>query len=185
MFARANERVEETGMGTTLTAFELDGAVARFVHIGDSRAYLLRSGRLELLSDDHSLVGEMVREGKLTWEQAAVHPHRSVLSRVLGTEPSVKIDEFSAELRAGDVLLLCSDGLSGMVAEDEIRDALGERDPDVAARRLIEAAKAGGGHDNITAVVVQRGRGDRRGGRVARRAGRRDDPPEGAGGGRR
>ncbi len=155
VFARANDHLEETGMGTTLTAFVLDGAVGRFAHIGDSRAYRLRGARLELLSDDHSLVGEMVREGKLTWEQAAVHPHRSVLSRVLGTEPVAKIDEFEAELEPGDVLLLCSDGLSGMVAEDEIRDALGDPDPEAAARRLIEAAKAGGGHDNITAVVIR------------------------------
>ena len=142
-------------MGTTLTAFLLEGDTARFAHIGDSRAYLLRDGELRQVSDDHSLVGEMVRDGRLTEEEAAVHPHRSILSRALGTEPQARIDEFTEDLLPGDVLLLCSDGLSGPVAADAIRVALTRGDPQAAAKRLILEARRQGGPDNITAVVVR------------------------------
>ena len=155
VFQRANDHVEQTGMGTTLTAFVLDGRAAHFVHIGDSRAYLLRDGALDQVSDDHSLVGEMVRDGRLTAEEAAVHPHRSILSRALGTEARVRIDEFSVDLLPGDVLLLCSDGLSGPVAADAIRLALTRSDPQAAAERLVLEARRQGGPDNITAVVVR------------------------------
>jgi PPM family protein phosphatase len=155
VYARASGDVDHSGMGTTLTAFVLEAAVAHFVHIGDSRAYLLREGELQQLSDDHSLVGEMVREGRLTEEEAATHPHRSILSRALGTEPSVRIDEFEVDLRGGDVLLLCSDGLSGVVDAVQLAKALGRSDPDEAARRLIAEARKQGGPDNITAVVVR------------------------------
>ncbi len=154
VFQRAHDNVEQTGMGTTLTAFILEGSTARFAHIGDSRAYLLRDGELRQVSDDHSLVGEMVRDGRLTEEEAAVHPHRSILSRALGTEPKARIDEFTEDLLPGDVLLLCSDGLSGPVAADAIKLALTRSDPQAAAERLILEARKQGGPDNITAVVV-------------------------------
>ncbi len=155
VFQRAHDNVEQTGMGTTLTAFVLEGGTARFAHIGDSRAYLLRDGELRQVSDDHSLVGEMVRDGRLTEEEAAVHPHRSILSRALGTEPQARIDEFTEDLLPGDVLLLCSDGLSGPVGADAIRVALTRSDPQQAAERLILEARRQGGPDNITAVVVR------------------------------
>jgi len=155
VFQRAHDNLEQTGMGTTLTAFVLEGDTARFAHIGDSRAYLLRDGELRQVSDDHSLVGEMVRDGRLTEEEAAVHPHRSILSRALGTEPQARIDEFTEDLLPGDVLLLCSDGLSGPVPADAIRVALTRSDPQAAAERLILEARRGGGPDNITAVVVR------------------------------
>ena len=155
VFRRANDNLEQTGMGTTLTAFVIEGATARFAHIGDSRAYLLRDGGLRQVSDDHSLVGEMVRDGRLTEEEAAVHPHRSILSRALGTEPQARIDEFTEDLLPGDVLLLCSDGLSGPVSADAIRMALTRSDPQAAAERLILEARRQGGPDNITAVVVR------------------------------
>ncbi len=155
VFQRAHDNLEQTGMGTTLTAFVLEGDTARFAHIGDSRAYLLRDGELRQVSDDHSLVGEMVRDGRLTEEEAAVHPHRSILSRALGTEPQARVDEFTEELLPGDVLLLCSDGLSGPVSADDIRVALTRSDPQAAAERLILEARRQGGPDNITAVVVR------------------------------
>jgi serine/threonine protein phosphatase PrpC len=156
VFARANARAEESGMGTTLTAVMVDGEEGRFAHVGDSRAYRLRDGRLDLLSDDHTLVGEMVREGRLTQEEAAAHPQRSILSRALGTEATVQVDEFTTDLRPGDVLLLCSDGLSGEVPDDALRDILGAHDdPAETAAGLIDAARAAGGHDNITAVVIR------------------------------
>ena len=154
VFRRATGDSDHTGMGTTLTAVVLGGDVGRFVHIGDSRAYLLRGDVLEQLSDDHSLVGEMMRDGRLTEEEAASHPHRSILSRALGTETLARIDEFEVDLRAGDVLLLCSDGLSGVVSAEAISMTLGRADPDVAATQLIAEARQNGGPDNITAVVL-------------------------------
>ena len=154
MFARAGANLEQTGMGTTLTALVLEGETAHFAHIGDSRAYLLRGSVLAQVSDDHSLVGEMVRDGRLSEADAAVHPHRSILSRALGTESHVRIDEFAVDLLAGDTLLLCSDGLSGPVPPDAIRAALAKRDPQAAADKLIKEARKRGGPDNITAIVL-------------------------------
>jgi PPM family protein phosphatase len=155
VFAKAANDSGHQGMGTTLTAVRLEGETGHFVHIGDSRGYLLRAGELRQVTDDHSLVGEMMREGRLTEDEAAVHPHRSVLSRALGTEAQVHIDEFELDLEDGDVLLLCSDGLSGPVPAADIRRALGRDDPRDAARRLIAEARKHGGPDNITAVVLR------------------------------
>ena len=155
VFQRANDDIGHAGMGTTLTAVVLAGDTGHFVHIGDSRAYLLRDGALEQLSDDHSLVGEMVRDGRLSEGEAASHPHRSILSRALGTEPLARIDEFEVDLRAGDVLLLCSDGLSGAVPAEAISKALGRAAPDDAAAKLIAEARKHGGPDNITVVVLR------------------------------
>ncbi len=155
VYARAATDAAHSGMGTTLTAVLVAGSLAHFVHIGDSRAYLLRGGELRQLSDDHSLVGEMIREGRLSEEEAAVHPHRSILSRALGTEPTVRIDEFEVDLLGGDVLLLCSDGLCGVVPGPLIAKHMGRSDPQEAAGRLIAEARKAGGPDNITAVVVR------------------------------
>jgi len=143
------------GMGTTLTAMVLDGRRARFAHVGDSRAYLLRDGELGQVTADHSVVGQMIRDGELTVEQAAVHPMRSILTRALGTEPAVEVDTYEVELRAGDVVLLCSDGLSGMVPDERIARLLGGGDPDECAAALVKQARRGGGLDNITVVVVR------------------------------
>ena len=155
VFQRASDDSDHLGMGTTLTAVVIVGDTGHFVHIGDSRAYLLRAGVLDQLSDDHSLVGEMVRDGRLSAEEAAAHPHRSILSRALGTEPLARIDEFEVDLQSGDVLLLCSDGLSGAVPAEAIRKALGRADPGDAAAKLVAEARKHGGPDNITAVVLR------------------------------
>ena len=155
VYARAGENVAQTGMGTTLTAVVIEGDTGHFAHVGDSRAYLLRDGALQQLSEDHSLVGEMVSDGRLTEEEAVVHPHRSILSRALGTESLAHIDEFEVDLRSGDVLLLCSDGLSGPVPATAIQKALARDDPADAAARLIAEARKCGGPDNITAVVLR------------------------------
>ncbi|HET6495610.1 MAG TPA: PP2C family serine/threonine-protein phosphatase [Thermoleophilia bacterium] len=155
VFARAQSDSAHAGMGTTLTAVLLDADTGHFVHVGDSRAYLWRDGELTQVSDDHSLVAEMVRGGRLTEEEAAVHPHRSVLSRALGTEATVRLDEFVVDLHAGDVLLLCSDGLSGPVEAPAIARALSLGDVDEAGRTLINEARRQGGPDNITALVLR------------------------------
>jgi serine/threonine protein phosphatase PrpC len=156
VYERASEP-DKSGMGTTMTvALVEDGRVA-IGHVGDSRAYLVREGRLEQLTEDHSLVAELVRSGKLSPEEAEVHPQRSVITRALGTDPDVDVDTFTVETKQGDVFLLCSDGLTSMVADDRIL-ALVERnhnDLDAAARALIKAANKGGGEDNITVVCFE------------------------------
>ena len=150
----------------------LAGARAEFVHIGDSRAYLLRGGELLQLSEDHSLVGEWVREGAMTPAEAAVNRYRSILSRALGTEPQAELDVFSVDLEPGDVLLLSSDGLSGVVPPQRLAQLLTEDDLQECVAGLVREAKEHGGHDNITAVVVRLEAGDEDGRGVGR--GRRD-----------
>jgi serine/threonine protein phosphatase PrpC len=146
------------GMGTTVTAALVDGADLVVAHVGDSRAYLLRAGRLRQLTDDHSLVGELVRRGALSPGEAERHPQRSVITRALGAEPGVDIDVLRVPAEAGDLLLLCTDGLSGMVPDGEIERILqGGGSLDEMARRLIAAANGAGGEDNSTAVLLRLG----------------------------
>ncbi len=143
------------GMGTTLTAAVVEGDRLRLAHVGDSRAYLLRDGELRLLTEDHTLVHRMVDEGEITEREAETHPYRSVLTRALGVDPRVEVDEGLVEVREGDRVLLCTDGLTGMVTEAQIQAILEEaKDPDDAASRLIRAANRAGGIDNITVVVL-------------------------------
>ncbi len=145
---------ERAGMGTTLTAAYLDDGGLAIAHVGDSRAYLFRDGTLTRLTQDHSLVGELVRRGKLTEEQAEEHPQRSIITRALGPEPSVDVDTWTYPVRDGDVLLLCSDGLTSMVTEEQITEVLGSTESlEGAGRGLIKAANAAGGRDNITVVL--------------------------------
>lgn len=148
---------ELQGMGTTLTAGMLgtDGSLT-VGHVGDSRAYLIRDGELRQITEDHSLVEEMVRGGELTPEQAEVHPQRSIITRALGIDPQVDVDEYPIELEAGDRILLCSDGLTTMLRPEDIANILGrEHDPGRAAQLLVDAANAAGGEDNITAVIIE------------------------------
>ncbi len=144
------------GMGTTLTAATLvAGGTLLVGHVGDSRAYLLHDGELRQVTMDHSLVEELVREGRLTADEAAVHPQRSIITRALGVDAAVDVDVYPVELAPGDRFLLCSDGLSGMVQFDAIAATLRrEEDPARAATQLIDAANLAGGEDNITVVVV-------------------------------
>jgi protein phosphatase len=155
VFERSQSDRSVSGMGTTVTAVVVDGTSALFAHVGDSRAYLLRAGDLRQLTDDHTLVARMVKSGEITEAEAEVHPHRSVLTRALGTEPDVIVDEFDVALTDGDRLLLCSDGLTGMVTEEQIVAILSAApDPQDAANRLVRAANRAGGVDNITVVVI-------------------------------
>src|SRR3954447_13149084 len=143
------------GMGTTLTAAIFDGGTLTIAHVGDSRAYLLRDDRLERLTTDHSLVEELIRDGKLTEEQAAVHPQRSIITRALGVDSSVEVDVYSLVLQGGDRVIICSDGLTSMVRAAGITEILREEpDPTAAANALVDAANAAGGEDNITVVVL-------------------------------
>ena len=145
---------ERAGMGTTLTAVYVDGSDIAVAHVGDSRAYLFRDGELSLLTQDHTLVGELVKRGKLTEEQAAEHPQRSIITRALGIDPEVEVDTWTYAGRPGDIVLLCSDGLTSMISEDLITEILsGEHNLDVAADRLIDEANEAGGRDNITVIL--------------------------------
>ena len=155
IFLKSVEDSSLAGMGTTLTALVSTGDGVLVAHVGDSRAYLWREGGMRQLTDDHSLVAELVRRGQLTPAQAAVHPHRSVITRALGTDGVVKPDIFPISLEPGDRLLICSDGLSGMVAEPDMARLLGTgEDPQSIAQSLVEAALEGGGEDNVTVVVL-------------------------------
>jgi serine/threonine protein phosphatase PrpC len=165
LIQEANRRVYDrsitdpntSGMGTTITvALVEDGNVA-FGHVGDSRAYLIREGRMEQVTEDHSLVNELMKSGKLSREEAETHPQRSVITRALGTDPDVDADTFTIEAKSGDVFLLCSDGLTDMVGEREILELveLNRQDIDAALKSLVKAANRSGGEDNITVVAFE------------------------------
>ncbi len=152
----SHEHAEQAGMGTTLTAIYVGEEEVTIAHVGDSRAYCLRDGVLDRLTDDHSLVDELIRQGRLTPEEAVEHPQRSVITRALGPEGTVEVDTRSFRARAGDVYLLCSDGLTTMVPEDRLRELLLAHDRlRDAGEALIAAANAAGGRDNITVVLVR------------------------------
>jgi serine/threonine protein phosphatase PrpC len=156
IYEMAQSDSEHAGMGTTFTAVLVSGREVAVGHVGDSRLYRLRDGELEQLTDDHSLVEELVRQGKLSPEEAEVHPQRSIITRALGPEADVQVDTFTHTARDGDVYLLCSDGLSGMVSDEEMARIVGEASSlDDAARALVDAANENGGKDNITAVLFR------------------------------
>jgi protein phosphatase len=163
LIQEANRRVHErassdpstSGMGTTMTValVERDGVVIG--HVGDSRAYRVRDHRIEQLTEDHSLVNELLKSGKLSPEEAETHPQRSVITRAVGTDPDVDVDAFTVEAEEGDVFLLCSDGLSDMVDDHDILDLVDRYhdDLDRATKTLVSAANRVGGEDNITVVA--------------------------------
>jgi serine/threonine protein phosphatase PrpC len=159
--AAANETIyniammipERTGMGTTLTAAVAAEDRVYVGQVGDSRAYLIRDGEIRQVTMDHSWVAEQVRMGGMTEEEAEMSPYRNVITRCLGTQPTVEPDVFIEETRAGDIWVLCSDGLTGHVTDDEIRRIASSQPPCEACRQLIELANARGGRDNVTVFV--------------------------------
>ncbi len=154
----SREDSDHAGMGTTLTAALVDDREVAIGHVGDSRLYRFRDGELERLTQDHSLVEEFVRQGKLTPEEAAVHPQRSIITRALGPEPEVEVETYTHQGRAGDVYLICSDGLTGMVSEPDLAETLKRSDSlEQAAKAMIDAANENGGKDNITVVLFRLG----------------------------
>jgi serine/threonine protein phosphatase PrpC len=157
VFERARDDADATGMGTTITVALVEDGVVAIGHVGDSRAYLIRDQKVEQLTEDHSLVAELVRSGRLSPEEAEIHPQRSVITRALGTDPDVDVDSFSVEASAGDVFLICSDGLTSMIDDETILGIVEPRRDDLnaAAKELIDAANRSGGEDNITVVVFQ------------------------------
>ena len=167
LIKEANRRVYQaaagdearSGMGTTITAAIVEDGSVQIGHVGDSRAYRIRDGELEQLTEDHSLVAELVRSGKLSPEEADVHPQRSVITRTVGTDPDVDVDTFSVDARPGDVFFICSDGLTTMVDDRSILAIVQKNRAslDQAVRALVDAANKGGGEDNITIVLFEIG----------------------------
>jgi len=163
LIQEANRRVHErssvdpatSGMGTTMTVALVEDAGVVIGHVGDSRAYLVRGGRIEQLTEDHSLVNELLKSGKLSREEADAHPQRSVITRAVGTDPDVDVDSFTVDTREGDVFLICSDGLTDMVDDGDILDVVEHSDGnlDRVTKELVAAANRGGGEDNITVVT--------------------------------
>jgi protein phosphatase len=155
VYERAHSDPSTSGMGTTITVALVEGNRVAFGHVGDSRAYLVRDGKLEQLTEDHSLVNELLKSGKLSPEEAETHPQRSVITRAVGTDPDVDVDSFTIDALPGDVFLLCSDGLTDMVGDADILETV-ERSPqdlDRVTKSLVSAANRSGGEDNITVVA--------------------------------
>ncbi|HZI91492.1 MAG TPA: Stp1/IreP family PP2C-type Ser/Thr phosphatase [Thermoleophilaceae bacterium] len=156
IFELAQSDASRRGMGTTLTAAMLEGDGVSVGHVGDSRAYRLREGKLEQLTHDHSLVAELERSGQIAPGAAEHHPQRSIITRALGPEREVEVDAHTHAARPGDVYLICSDGLTGMISDDEVRSLLrGSGDLPSAADALVRAANQSGGKDNITVVLFR------------------------------
>jgi protein phosphatase len=146
---------ELAGMGTTMTLVEIGADdVARFAHVGDSRAYLLRDGVLRQLTEDHTVAAEYVAAGQISAEEAKSHPQRNMITRALGLTQSLFIDEFEEPVHDGDRFLICSDGVNSMITDQEIAENLAAPTVEEAAWKLIEAANAAGGHDNISVLVI-------------------------------
>ncbi|MEW6193380.1 MAG: Stp1/IreP family PP2C-type Ser/Thr phosphatase [Bacillota bacterium] len=155
VYVASQARPEYNGMGSTLTACILQGRAVFWVHVGDSRGYLIRGREIVQFTQDHSLVSEFIREGKLTPEEAAVHPYRNVLSRVLGTQLRVPVDEGVIATLPGDTILLCTDGLTIHLNTMEITAVLSRGSTRDQAQELLRTALERGGRDNITVVLIR------------------------------
>jgi protein phosphatase len=157
IYDRASTDPSASGMGTTMTVALVEGMTVAMGHVGDSRAYLVRGERMEQLTEDHSLVNELQKSGKLSAEEAQAHPQRSVITRAVGTDPDVDVDGFTIEAEEGDIFLICSDGLTDMVGDEEILELVHRNRDDLqkVVEALVGAANRGGGEDNITAVAFR------------------------------
>jgi len=152
---QAGQDADKRGMGTTCTVAVVRGDQLYVSHVGDSRTYLLRSGALHQITEDHSRVEEQVRLGILSKEEARSHPNRNIITRAVGLEPQVEVDGYLVSLAADDALLLCSDGLTTMIEDSQIESILGDNEQEAACSALIDAANSQGGVDNITVVVAR------------------------------
>ncbi|WP_026487208.1 Stp1/IreP family PP2C-type Ser/Thr phosphatase [Caldanaerobius polysaccharolyticus] len=155
VFKRAMLNKSMNGMGTTLTLLLIENGKYFLGHIGDSRAYLVRDGEIKQISNDHSLVAELIRQGSITENEARVHPQRNIITRALGTEDDIEIDIAFDHVNPGDIILLCTDGLTSMLTDQEILDIIYDKEPEMACEELVKAANARGGYDNITVVITK------------------------------
>lgn len=154
LFAQQAADEKLSGMGTTLSMVWLSDAFVYIAHVGDSRVYVLRDGKLQQMTDDHSMVAELVRLGQLTEAEAEKHPFRNVITRAVGTEEGIQVDLAVEERRPGDTWLICSDGLHGMVSDAKMEETLKANAPDAAVDMLLKAALNAGGRDNISVIVL-------------------------------
>jgi serine/threonine protein phosphatase PrpC len=155
VYEKSLEAPENNGMGTTMTVAAAVCGTMYIGHVGDSRLYLIRNGNIKLISTDHSYIEEMVRNGSMTREEAKSHPRKHVITRALGCSAEVEADAYSFSMEDGDTYLLCTDGLTNMLGEDEILELAGENAPDAACEALVKSANDNGGEDNITVIVIK------------------------------
>ncbi|WP_338248149.1 Stp1/IreP family PP2C-type Ser/Thr phosphatase [Dictyobacter halimunensis] len=155
IYQRATENAQHSGMGTTCVVAVLRGDIAYIANVGDSRAYLVRHGQVRQISQDHSWVAEQVRMGQMTEEEAQMHSMRNIITRSLGPFPEVEVDVFVEQVEEGDALVLCSDGLCGMINDQELTSIVEQFGPQESVTRLVQYANAQGGIDNITAIVAR------------------------------
>ncbi len=155
VYEKSLESDDVSGMGTTLTMAVIRENTLTAAHVGDSRLYLIRGGALIQLTEDHSFIGELVRKGTLTREEAENHPRKNVITRAIGSSPDLLVDIIKQDIENGDILILCTDGLTNMVSEEEILSTTLGSEPEEACAKLIEAANRQGGEDNITVIVIK------------------------------
>lgn len=155
VYQKSLERPEANGMGTTLTMALVIGKAMAVAHVGDSRLYLARAGGIRQVTEDHSYIEELVKKGSLTREEAENHPRKNVITRAIGCLPELKVDILSLTIEKDDIFILCTDGLTNMLGEDEIYETVKDNDPDAACIQLVDAAKKQGGEDNITVIVIK------------------------------
>ena len=155
VYERSLGSAEVCGMGTTLTMAVVAGSELTAAHVGDSRLYLVRNGAIRQLTEDHSYIGELIRKGTLTREEAENHPRKNVITRAIGSSPDLEVDIIRHQIEADDIYILCTDGLTNMVSESEITDIVTGNEPEHACAKLIEAANRQGGEDNITVIVIK------------------------------
>ena len=155
VYQKSLERPETNGMGTTLTmAVIVDTSIA-VAHVGDSRLYLIRAGNIQQMTEDHSYIEALVKNGTITRKEAEHHPRKNIITRAVGCLPELEVDILSLTVEKNDIFILCTDGLTNMLGEGEIAEKVRNSEPDVACSQLIEAAKKQGGEDNITVIVIK------------------------------
>ncbi len=155
VYEKSQDSDEFSGMGTTLTMALIDGKMLTAAHVGDSRLYLVRAGEIRQLTEDHSYIGELLKNGTLTMEEAENHPRKNVITRAIGSSPEILVDIINQEIREDDIFVLCTDGLTNMICENEIYEIVRDNEPETACKKLIEAANRQGGDDNITVIVIK------------------------------
>ena len=155
VWRKSLESPETNGMGTTLTMAVIVDNTVTVAHVGDSRLYLIRSGNMRKVTDDHSYIEELVRKGSLTKEEAENHPGKNIITRAIGSSPELEVDILSLTMEANDIMILCTDGLTNMLCENEICETAGGAEPEAACEQLIEAANKHGGEDNVTVIIIK------------------------------
>lgn len=155
VYQKSLERPEANGMGTTLTMAVIVNTTITVAHVGDSRLYLIRAGKIQQVTEDHSYIEELVKNGSITREEAEHHPRKNVITRAIGCLPELEVDILSLTIEKNDIYILCTDGLTNMLGEGEIIKMVKNNEPDAACSQLIEAAKKQGGEDNITVIVIK------------------------------